>query len=120
MTTRMLPIEEWSKLIGTEAETVWPLLDPARASVLVVEDEGAIVGTWIFMTVLHAECLWIAPSHRRKASVGRRLWQGLKRYVRQEGIPVVATAAASDEIRALLEHAGAEKVPGDHYSMRIH
>lgn len=120
MTSRLLPVDEWPRLMGTEAETVWPLLDPSRASILVVEDAGAIVGTWIFMNVLHAECLWIAPSHRTKASVGRKLWSGLKRFAKEEGVQVVATAAMTDKVRELLDHAGAKRIPGDHYSMRVH
>lgn len=119
MTTRILPPAEWARLAGTEAETIWPRLDPARASVLVVEDGGAIVATWILMSVVHAECLWIAPAHRGRTSVARRLWAFMHRTARAMGVPVVATAALSDEVRGLLEHVGATKVPGDHYAMEV-
>lgn len=120
MTTRMLPPEEWPRLEGTEAETVWPLLDPERAQVLVVEDNGAIVGCWVLMSVVHAECLWIAEAHRGKTSVARRLWIGMQRAAQALGVPIVATAALSDEVRDLLDHVGATKVPGDHYAMKVH
>jgi len=119
MTSRILPSEEWPRLAGTEAESVWPHFDPARVQVLVVEQDGAIVGTWVLMNVLHAECLWIAPSHRGLASVARRLWTLMQRTARTLGVPAVATAALSDDVRGLLEHVGATKVPGDHYAMRI-
>ena len=120
MTTRVLPPGEWPRLAGTEAESLWPLLNPASASVLVVEDEEAIVGVWVLMSVLHAECLWIAAEHRGKTAVARRLWSGMQRVATDRGAKVVATAAISDDVRALLEHVGAMKVPGDHYAMKVH
>lgn len=119
MTTRLLPSEEWPRLAGTEAAAIWPHLDPLRAHVLVVEDAGVIVGTWVLMNVLHAECLWIAPEHRHGVSVARRLWTFMRRTARGLGVPVVATAALTDDVRALLDHVGATKVPGDHYAMRV-
>lgn len=120
MTTRMLPPDEWHRLAGTEAESIWPHLDPNRADVLVVEDDGVIVGTWILMDVLHAECLWIAPAYRQKVSVARRLWTAMHRLARGMGVPIVATAAVSDDVRHILDHAGAVKVPGDHYAVKVH
>lgn len=119
MTTRILPPEEWHRLNGTEAEAVWAQFDPARVTVLVVESEGAIVGTWVLMNVLHAECLWIAPAHRGRTAVARRLWAFMQRTARAIGVPAVATAALTDDVRRLLDHVGATKVPGDHYAMRI-
>jgi len=119
MTSRVLPPEEWHRLVGTEAELIWPHLDPARSHVLAVEHNGAIVGTWVLMQVLHAECLWIAPSHRGRTSVARRLWTAMQRTARGLGAKAVATAAMTDDVRRLLDHVGATKVLGDHYAMRI-
>ena len=119
MTSRVLPPEEWPRLAETEAETVWPLLDPVRAQVLVVEDGAQIVGCWVLMNVLHAECLWIAEAHRKQASVGRRLWTGLRRLVQAAGCSGVWTASASADVAALLAHVGATKVVGDHYVMGV-
>jgi len=119
MTTRMLPPEEWPRLAGTEAETVWPRLDPARAQVLVVEASGTIIGCWVLLSVVHAECLWIAPTHRKHTAVARRLWSAMRRAAQTMGVSVVATAAVSDEVRRLLDHVGAVKVPADHYAMKV-
>jgi len=120
MTTRLLPPEEWPRLVGTEAETIWPMLDSARTQVLVVEDAGAIIGCWVLMNVMHAECLWIAASHRGKSSVARRLWTGMQRLAEIWGVSTIATAAVTDDVRSLLQHVKATRIPGDHYSMRIH
>jgi hypothetical protein len=115
---RQLPPDEWPRLVGTEAERIRPHL-PSGSRVLVVEDGPAIVGCWILMPVVHAECLWIAAAHRGKASVARRLWTVMQRTAQAMGVPIVATAALTDDVRHLLEHVGATKVPGDHYALRV-
>lgn len=119
MIARVLPVEEWPRLEGTEAETVWPHLDPARTTVVVVEHDGVIVGCHVLMNVLHAECLWIHPEHRGKAGVARRLWTTVQRTAKALGARTVITGACSDDIRALLAHVGAERLPADHYVLTV-
>jgi N-acetylglutamate synthase-like GNAT family acetyltransferase len=119
VTTRILPREEWPRLVGTEAETVWPQLTDA-ARVVVVEHDGAIVGCHLLQPVLHAECLWIHPDYRKRASVARRLWAAVQQAARQHfQARWFATGAASDEVRALLAHVGAVRVDGDHYMVPV-
>lgn len=118
MTSRVLPPAEWPRLAGTEAEGfVAHLTDAAR--VVVVEHDGAIVGCHVLQPVLHAEGLWIHPEYRKKASVARRLWSTVRQTARETfGVQWVATGAASDDIRGLLEHVGAVKLP-DHYMVPV-
>jgi N-acetylglutamate synthase-like GNAT family acetyltransferase len=115
--SRLLPEWEWSKLAGTEAESIYQALDPRTAKVLAVERDGQIVGCWILAPVYHAECLWMHPEHRGKTSVARRLWGLMRSTCRQLGIRTVATAADSDTVRDLLAHVQAIKVPADTYVM---
>ena len=117
--TRILPPAEWPRLAGTEAETIWPMLNPATAQVLVVEREQAILGCWILAPVLHAECLWIAPECRKTGGVARRLWAAMRRAVLASDSRTVATTAVSDDVRALLAHIGATQLPGDHFVMHF-
>lgn len=117
MTTRILPPGEWVKLNGTEAETIWPHLNPFLAQVMVVEDGDAIVGCWILMPVWHAECLWIAPAHRKIGSVARKLWRAMREAVLARGSKTVTTASMSEDVTKLLEKVGAAKIPGDHFVM---
>lgn len=119
MTARILPKEEWPKLRGTEAESVWPFLNHERASVVVVEHDGMIVGCQVLMYVLHAECLWIAPEFRGKSSVGRRLWEAVQRAARSTGATALITGACDETVRGLLAHVGASKIPGEQYSIPI-
>jgi N-acetylglutamate synthase-like GNAT family acetyltransferase len=119
MTTRLLPPEEWARLAGTELDGVWANL-PASARVVVVEDEeGRIVGCWSLFSVLHVEGVWIAPEHRGRSAVARRLLVGMRHQARDMGASGVCTAAVSDDVRALLDHLGAARVPGDHYVMSV-
>lgn len=111
MTARILPPEEYPRLNGTEAETVWPLLTEA-ARVIVVEHEGQIVGCHLLQPTLHAECLWIHPDHRGRASVARRLWWAVRETARSHfGVGWFETGCASEDVRALLDHIGAVKLP---------
>jgi N-acetylglutamate synthase-like GNAT family acetyltransferase len=113
-----LPVAEWPRLAGTEAETVWPTLDPT-ASIVVVERGGAIVGCHILMRVWHVECLWIAPGSRGKGSVARRLWRAVQQTARTLGAGAVWTTAIDDRVRGLLAHVGATKLEGDHYIVPV-
>ena len=94
--TRILPPDEWPRLVGTEAETVWPYL-PETAHVLVIERGQEIVGCWVLAPLFHVECLWIAPTCRKTTSVARRLWSDMRRLIRSdEGTTITyATTYAS-------------------------
>ena len=118
MTSRLLPPEEWSRLAGTDLETVWPLLPPT-AHIVVVEDEGQIVACWSLFPVWHVEGLWTAPTHRAQPSVVFRLIGAMKRLLKTEGARSVYTAACSDEVRALITRFGGTRVPADGYMLPL-
>jgi len=120
MRTRILPPEEWPRLAGTEAETVWPHLNPDNARVLVVEDDGEIVATWTLMRVVHAECIWVKPSHRGLVSVARRLLMGLREIASALGAGKVWTASLSPEVTDLILRFGGEPVPAaEHFILPL-
>lgn len=115
MTTRLLPPEEWSKLPGELGE-VRDHLDPARAMVVVVEDGMEIVGCWALLSTLHAEGVWVAPAHRGRVGVARRLVDGLFLAARQLGAKTVITGASTPAVERLLtKHLGAVPVPGKQF-----
>ena len=118
MTSRLLPRDEWLRLEGTELERVWPYL-PTGARVLVVEDAGVIVGCWSFFPLIHAEGLWIAPSHRASPAVGRRLLTGMRRHAAAMGARAINTAAQTDAVAAMLERAGAVELVARHFALRV-
>jgi N-acetylglutamate synthase-like GNAT family acetyltransferase len=112
MTSRILPHDEWAKLDEVGAETVWKLLDPSRAQIVVIEDQGQIVGTLTLMSVLHAECLWIKPSHRRGYGVMKRLLDGMWLTAREAGVKALWAGSVSDTMTNILHRIGASEVPG--------
>ena len=116
MTTRELPFEEWSKLAGTELESLRQVLDPSRARVMVVEDDaGTILGCWALFVAFHTEGFWVAPSHRKTGGVARRLLVTMREWLRLEGIQAVMTAANDVEMSAYLTRLGATPLPGEHF-----
>lgn len=120
MTARVLPFAEWARLAGTDLDPLWSALDPREARIVVVEQDGAIVGHHVLLRVLHAECLWIHPAHRGRSSVARRLWSAVQAEVTAAGAAGVITTAVDDPVRELLGHVGATRIPGDHYFVPIH
>ena len=114
MTSRILPPAEYARLADTYLA---PLLEalPHDTQVVVVEDDGVIVAHWALMLLPHCECAWLHPLYRKNPAVVRRLYVGMVRAARDRGVSRVMTAAIDDEVRGLLAHLGAERLPGDHY-----
>ena len=119
MTSRILPVEEWPRLAGTELEAVWPVLDPQQAHIVVVEHDGAIVGCWAVIRYVHVEGVWIAPSYRKRGRVAAHLLRGMRSVARAMGAEAVWTAAVSDEVEGLIGHLGGVRLPADHYVMPV-
>jgi len=112
MTTRILPASEWHRMNGMDLEVPLSMIDPAHVDVVVVEDDGGtIVAHWMLVSMLHVEGLWIAPEARKRGSVARRLLHGMSETVAARGASSVLTGAVSDEVKALLDHAGAKALP---------
>lgn len=118
MTARILPRDEYSKLAGTELETVWPLL-PETAVVIVVEHDAQIVGTWALFPLTHVEGCWIAPEHRGKAVVAGHLVRTMRAVARSMGARAVVTASTSIDVSSLLAKLGAVQLPGEHFSLKV-
>jgi hypothetical protein len=103
MTDRILPVEEWPRLAGTDLFTVLPYLPASETTIIVVEDDdGTIVGCWATFRVHHAEGVWVAPAYRHKVSVARRLWRRMRQVILERGAESMVTAAMAPEIDALL------------------
>jgi hypothetical protein len=119
MRSRILPSEEWPRLAGTEAERAWPLLNPENTRILVVEEEGEIVATWTFMRVVHAECIWVKPSHRGLVSVARRLFSGLREIAGGWGAEKVITGSVSDYVTDLIRRFGGFPMPCESFVLPV-
>jgi len=111
MMTRILPVEEWDRLKGMDLEGPLSMMNPEHVDVVVVEDDGKIVAHWMLVSMLHVEGLWIAPEARKRGAVARRLWSGMRQTVAARGSSSVLTGAVSEEVKGLLDHAGAMSLP---------
>lgn len=119
MITRILDPSEWHRLAGTEAEPLVPHLQPMETRVLVVEDGSEIVGAWVLLRLVHAECVWIAPSHRGRGRVAAKLLSGMRSLARLWGSKAVLTASASPDVDALIGKLGGVEVPGRHFALPV-
>jgi len=123
MTTRVLPRHEWPRLKGTELETLWPLL-PQDADVLVVEEDGDIVGCWALYLLPHVEGVWVHPAHRGRGGVVRRLLSGMRTlvYALQRDTAVQTGALDTEDgavVAEMLKKLGAVELPGRHFAWRM-
>ena len=119
MTTRILPPSEWPRLVGTELETVWPILDKATTNVMVVENEGEIVGCWAMFPVTHVEGIWIHPDYRGAFGVSARLLRFMRQLATLAGVKTVMTGCVSSNVADYLERLQASLVPGRQYVIPI-
>lgn len=117
MTSRVLPPEEWHRLAGTEVEPIVPGLDPAQTAVIVVEDAGAIVGTWVLLRMAHVECFWIAPERRGKAGVAARLLRSMRSLAQTWGVPCPITGSVTPEMSDMIRRLGGIPLPGEHFAL---
>ena len=119
LTDRILPPDEWSKLADTELGAACQLWRPEDAAIVVVEDDGAIVATWALCRFWHVEGVWVAPSHRKRPGVVRRLLVAMFSLARRFGVKAAITGAVTDEVRKLLSHLDAEQLPGTYHVLKL-
>ena len=117
MTHRILPASEYARL---ETTYLGPLRHaiPADARVVVVEnDDGRIVASWLAFKQVHLEGCSLAEDYRRNPAVVRHLFQGMQDALGELGAARVYTAAVDDQVRRMLRKMGASQLDGDHYVM---
>lgn len=119
MTSRVLPPAEWDRLGATDIPQLLPLVHRDDVQIVVVEDEGQIVGAWAALRIVHLEGVWIAPTYRGRAAVARRLLARTLAVARAWA-PWALTGAATDDVRRLIErHLRGTKVPMDLYAIHL-
>lgn len=120
LVTRVLPPEEWHRLAGSAFDDVIRLVSPDDVRIVVVEDEGRIVGHWAAWRMTHLEGAWVDPAYQKRASVARRLRAATMTEARHWGSEWAMTAACTDDVRRLItKHLKGVAVPGDLYLVRL-
>jgi N-acetylglutamate synthase-like GNAT family acetyltransferase len=118
VTARVLRADEWPRVAHTEIGPALGVLPPG-SQILVVEDGAEVAGCWALLPYYHVEGLWVAPAYRKRGAVLRRLIVGMRRLAQAVGVRAVWTGSVSDEVTGLLQHYGAQPIPGAHYAMPV-
>ena|SRR3989304_3724732 len=109
---RILPPEEWDKLIPLFVSQEHLLPSPVVATAAVAEDtEGNILGFLLMQLTFHVEPLWISPDANGSVS-----WKHLLRQLESlmspyKGATLYAFAPDHTNIRRLAEIAGFDRLP---------
>jgi len=118
MELRVLPKEEYDKLKETELGVVKEIL-PEGTRIIVVEEEEKLIGCWALIPMVHAEGIWVDPSHRGRAGIARMLINGMCENVREMGAKAVWTAALDEKVEALIKRVGGVPIPGNHFAINV-
>ena len=109
---RILPVAEYDRLVGTQLETVVPILPP-EGRVLVVEEQGQILACCAVYPLWHIEGLDVRPQTRRS---GLQLLAFIRRVT--ASLPGVVAWAENPRVEPLLEKLGAQWLVGKHYAWK--
>jgi N-acyl-L-homoserine lactone synthetase len=119
LTTRILPSAEWAKLAPTALEHVWEVLRAGTDRVIVIEEDGQVVGCWTLIPTVHVEGIWIHRNQRARGNVARRLLHAMQDEAQKMGATAVVTSSLTDEIADLAVRLGAEVLPGTHFVLPV-
>jgi hypothetical protein len=112
MHARLLPVDEWPRLTGTELEQVWPHLNDDHARIVVVEQDGQIIGCWSAIRYWHVEGAWVHPAHRKRGRVVQYAIALMFSTLRALGAGAVLTGSLTEDTDALIRHLGGNELPG--------
>ena len=116
MTSRVLDPLEHGRLDGTEIEEALPLFPGAR--VIVVEEEGVIIGHLLLAPMWHAEGFYVAPAYRGRG-VDVELVAEMHATARAMGLGTVFPAAETDGMVAYVERLGAVEIPARWFALAV-
>ena len=117
-TTRLLPIEEWDRLLALPFGTNG-LPNPDFTIILVTETAaGEIIAVWAILTAVHLDGAWIHPDHRGTTVVGRmvKLMKAtLRRFQLWDSFTIVNDPA----VMIIAHKVGFVRAPGDLWVMHL-
>jgi hypothetical protein len=122
---RMLPTEEWWRLLPFEPFVRGGLPSPDATRIIVAEVDGPggeIRAFWTITGCVHVEPVWIHPEERKRPGLVRGLWRQVLETLRENGV-VSAFACIMDRDAAantpLVMRLGFQKLPGDLYLLLV-
>jgi len=131
-TVRVIAPEEWDAKIakgelahyvgldGAYRSAAGEVLNPQFTMLVVVEQDGVIIASWMALNTVHLEGVWVSPAHRgRTGIVAAKLLSGMIETLQRADIPAALTIAPSAGIATLLETAGFQAIPGTLFQLRV-
>lgn len=125
LTYRVLPSEEWPRLIheGIEPFATHGLPDVDKWSgwrMIVAEEDGRIIA----LSCLRAEVLndwYIRPDARRNPRLVHELWQQTRHVLDDEGIALLHVTVRDDqpEVQSMVERLGYQGAEGKVYALLV-
>ena len=111
-TTRLLPVEEWDRLLPFPFATNG-LPNPDLALIVVTENAaGEIVGIWEAATSVMLDGLWVRPDQRGTVVAGRLLSE-MRAVLRRYDIQTAFTLISDSQVMVLTHKAGFTRAPGN-------
>jgi hypothetical protein len=122
---RMLPPEEWPRLLSFTPFSEGGLPSPDATRIIVAEvggPGGEIRAFWTITGCVHVEPMWIHPEERKRPGLIRGLWREVVETLREHGV-VSAFACILDRDAAMnmpyVARLGFQKLPGDLYMLLV-
>lgn len=107
LTTRVLPKAEWPRLEGQELGVVLEARDEDSCQVVVVEEDGAIIGQWALLGAPWIDGWWIHPERRGETAIRTALKAGMQDLMRSQSMTAAVIAVSDPRVGRLLEQLGA-------------
>lgn len=114
---RVLPVDEWPRLLAHEPFASGGLPDPTFWRIIVAEQDQRIVAFVCLWTAIHCEPVWFDPAHRHHPKLFLGLWQAARAEVEAcDGQMVFATVDDDrPDLQDLWQRFGFVRAPGRMY-----
>jgi len=116
-----VPPAEWAaRLSHIEPFKTHGFPNPALCKVLcAVAPNEEVVAAWWITLAWHAEPVWIAPEHRKRPGLIRRLWERVRQELIAEGADVAFGIITDPQVVGQASRLGFARVHGDLYFLRV-
>jgi hypothetical protein len=123
LTVRELPSGEFPRLASVEPFDKLGFPKPETSRVVVGEDAaGRVVAYWCVFAAIHVEPVWIAPEHRSRPGLIRRLWEQVRSVLGASGEKIAFCNIFDEGLpvkEAMAARLGFQKLPGSLYFITV-
>jgi len=116
-----MPPAQWAaRLSHIEPFKTYGFPNPELCKVIcAVTPTGEIAASWWLSVAWHVEPLWIAPEHRKRPGLIRRLWDRVHQELIDQGADVAFGIITDPTVVGQAGRLGFSRAPGDLYFLRV-